>query len=417
MPDDLELLRAYLERGSEESFRLLVERHGGMVHAVAMRILQNPALAEEAAQAAFILLARKGAGLRAGTVVPGWLYRTVRFVSLAALRQEQRRATQQQDLAKMNEPGAAAWRQIEPLLDEAVNRLEEKDRHLVVLRFLEGCSFAETGAALGISEAAAKMRATRALDKLRDWLAREGVAVQPGSLAATLAVNGIAGLTPELSQSIAAIALNPGASPSSTLPGLVQAGSGALNWYRTKAALWLAGVVTLVLTGAFGAYEWLKPKPAIGSFQAVAGTWEGTSVTTGNAAPGRQDDAILIIQTTDQGRACSVQMRVPDEGGDSTNVFRFEHRLNGAGTRVITVDDPRIGLFDGEAVVTASSTAGGVWQARFQSRSPDNRRLTECEWSLADGALRIWRHDRFPGPQGSLDMFTEVKLRRRLPAP
>src|SRR3954453_11297618 len=91
MKDDRELLREYAEGGSDEAFRLIVERHAGMVHGAALRIVREPSFAEEIAQAVFILLARKSASLPRSVVLAGWLHQTTRFVALAALRSERRR--------------------------------------------------------------------------------------------------------------------------------------------------------------------------------------------------------------------------------------------------------------------------------------------------------------------------------------
>src|SRR2546427_11451004 len=69
MPDDVELLREYVEHGSEEAFRRFVERHTGMVHGAALRIVRNESMAEEVTQAVFIILARKARSLRRKTVL------------------------------------------------------------------------------------------------------------------------------------------------------------------------------------------------------------------------------------------------------------------------------------------------------------------------------------------------------------
>ena len=57
--NDLELLRRYCETASEDAFRQLVDRHLGMVYAVALRQVRNPDWADEVAHAVFIALARK----------------------------------------------------------------------------------------------------------------------------------------------------------------------------------------------------------------------------------------------------------------------------------------------------------------------------------------------------------------------
>jgi DNA-directed RNA polymerase specialized sigma24 family protein len=91
MPDDFELLRQYVEHGSSEAFEVLVERHSGMLHGAALRVVRDESRAEEITQAVFIILARKAASLRRRTILAGWLYRTAHFVALETLRAERRR--------------------------------------------------------------------------------------------------------------------------------------------------------------------------------------------------------------------------------------------------------------------------------------------------------------------------------------
>src|SRR4051795_5774048 len=103
MGDDLELLREYSQRGSEDAFRALVERHAGMVHGAALRMVRDAALAQDITQAVFILLARKAGEFKNGTVVAGWLYRTTRFSALQTLRSERRRQHQHAQTECMND--------------------------------------------------------------------------------------------------------------------------------------------------------------------------------------------------------------------------------------------------------------------------------------------------------------------------
>src|SRR5436190_890789 len=89
--DDWQLLQNYVERDSETAFRTLVNRYVNLVYSVAVRYVRDAQLAEEVAQAVFILLARKARGFRPGVMLSGWLFRTTRFVASRAVRAEQRR--------------------------------------------------------------------------------------------------------------------------------------------------------------------------------------------------------------------------------------------------------------------------------------------------------------------------------------
>src|SRR5688572_24305287 len=100
MNDD-ELLQAYTKDRSELAFEELVQRHLPLVYSVAFRQVGDVALAEDAAQAVFILLAKKAGTLRSGTILVGWLFRTTRFVANRALRAEIRRKHREQTAMAM----------------------------------------------------------------------------------------------------------------------------------------------------------------------------------------------------------------------------------------------------------------------------------------------------------------------------
>src|SRR5215216_608748 len=169
MADDFELVTEFARNGSEEAFRELVERHSGMVRGVAMRVA-GEAAADEITQAVFVILARKVPTLRPGTVVGAWLHRTARFVALESVRAEQRRRQKNEAFSMIQNGNDPLWTEVAPVLDRAIGKLGESERSAVVLRFLEGLSFADVGRQLGISEGAAKMRVGRALERLRELL-------------------------------------------------------------------------------------------------------------------------------------------------------------------------------------------------------------------------------------------------------
>jgi RNA polymerase sigma factor (sigma-70 family) len=181
---DIELVRAYAERDSEEAFAALVQRYVNLVYSAARRQVRDADAAQEVTQATFIILARKAHKLDERTIVSAWLYRTARFAAADFLKMRTRRIKHEQEAALMEpETNNASWEEIEPLLDEAVNELTESDRAAIVLRYFEKKTLREVGVALGVSEDTAQKRLTRAVERLRKSFAREGVVLSAGALA------------------------------------------------------------------------------------------------------------------------------------------------------------------------------------------------------------------------------------------
>src|SRR5262249_26112442 len=176
--DDILLLREYVERGSQEAFAALVALHLNKVYSVAMRHTRNPHQAEEITQAVFVILARKARRLGKRIILSGWLCQTARLASVTLIRGEIRRVRREQEAQMQNEvnkPASEVWAQIAPLLDAAMAGLSEADHHALVLRFFDDKSMKEIGAALGASEDAAKMRVSRAVEKLRLFFTKRGI--------------------------------------------------------------------------------------------------------------------------------------------------------------------------------------------------------------------------------------------------
>ena len=96
---------------------------------------------------------------------------------------------------------ADPWPHIAPLLDDAMAGLSENDRHAIVLRYFDGKSMKEVGAALGGSEDAAKMRVNRAVEKLRTFFAKQAA---PAGLAAAVTTAALSGTAITTSAIIAA---------------------------------------------------------------------------------------------------------------------------------------------------------------------------------------------------------------------
>lgn len=181
MVDDDKLLAQYARDGAEAAFGQLIARHLSLVYSTCLRETGSPSQAEDATQIVFLLLARKAKSLRAGPSLAGWLYNAARFVAKDIRKQEARRQrgeqTVMQEMTHRQETPAPEWERVEPLLNDALSALKPGEREAVLLRFLEGHSLAETGAALGLSEDAARMRVSRAVEKMRRYLTAHGAAV------------------------------------------------------------------------------------------------------------------------------------------------------------------------------------------------------------------------------------------------
>jgi RNA polymerase sigma factor (sigma-70 family) len=194
MIDAAKLLRRYVKDGSHEAFEELVSRHSGLVYSAALRQVRSPELAQEVAQSVFVTLAQKAGRLPDDVILAGWLYRATWFSATKVARQEHRRQLREQGSLLMNAHATeeeSVWKQIEPHLDDAMEKLGETDRTALVLRYLENKSLREVGLALGTNEDAAQKRVARALEKLRTLFTRRKIGVSSTALAGAMSTFGI----------------------------------------------------------------------------------------------------------------------------------------------------------------------------------------------------------------------------------
>jgi DNA-directed RNA polymerase specialized sigma24 family protein len=125
-----ELLRRYAG-GHEEAFTLLVHRHAPMVWGVCRRMLDNEQDAEDAFQAVFLVLLRKGALLPVPQSLAAFLQGVAYRISQKAkmTSEHRRRHEARSGTRTANNPLAAVeLRELRALLDEALARLPEKYR-------------------------------------------------------------------------------------------------------------------------------------------------------------------------------------------------------------------------------------------------------------------------------------------------
>jgi RNA polymerase sigma factor (sigma-70 family) len=190
---DVDLLRSYAETGSNTAFASLVERHLNLVYSVARRHVQSAPLAEDVAQSVFIELARNARQIKSATPLAAWLHLVSRRMALNAARGEMRRHARETAAAELAEmkTSSPGWTEIEPALDEAVESLDLADRNAILLRYFESKSLREIGSALGVSEDTAQKRVSRALEQLRKFFVRRGIAVTAAGLVGNLSAHAI----------------------------------------------------------------------------------------------------------------------------------------------------------------------------------------------------------------------------------
>src|SRR6185295_17494404 len=110
------------------------------------------------------------------------------------------------------------WRRVAPLLDDAMEKLSERDRVALMLRYFENRPWREVAWSLKVTEDAAQKRVARALEKLRVLFTKRGVTVTDTLIASAVSANSRQAVSAEMLKEVCvAAATNGTATPYSTL--------------------------------------------------------------------------------------------------------------------------------------------------------------------------------------------------------
>jgi len=181
MSDEQELVRA-AQGGDRDAFALLVERHQGMVYSLAFRMVGDREDAADLAQDAFLNAWRGLARFDSRSAFATWLYRLTSNVCIDFLRREKRRGglsltvdDQENREAELADERWSPQRLLEleetrGALQKALAALSPEHRQILLLREMEGLSYADIAQALGLEEGTVKSRIARARLALRDIL-------------------------------------------------------------------------------------------------------------------------------------------------------------------------------------------------------------------------------------------------------
>ena len=169
---DGQLLAAFLADRDEGAFAELVRRHGPLVWAACRRLLPDPADAEDAFQAAFLVLVQRARRLTGDAAVGPWLYRVAVWTARNVRRRNARALARRKSLPPAvadPAPGPAAD-DLRADLDAALLALPEKYRAPLVLCHLQGWTRRDAAAAIGCPEGTLSSLLSRGLDRLRHLL-------------------------------------------------------------------------------------------------------------------------------------------------------------------------------------------------------------------------------------------------------
>jgi RNA polymerase sigma-70 factor (ECF subfamily) len=174
----LEEIRTRSEEERQRAFAALVERHGPAVLRACRAILRDEHAAEDAFQAAFLVIARKAGSLRVRDSLAPWLHEVACRVARCARASAARRRRHERKAAELAEPSARepGPDDLGPLIHEEIDRLPGRYRAPIVLCFLEGLTREQAAGRLRWPLGTLQSRLARGREQLRRRLSRRGVA-------------------------------------------------------------------------------------------------------------------------------------------------------------------------------------------------------------------------------------------------
>lgn len=271
---DAQLLTAFVEHQDEDAFAALVKRHGHLVWGVCRRLL-NHHDAEDAFQAAILILARKAESIRPREMLGGWLHGVAYRTALKARASRLKQLMREQRVPGMPEPAAAPreYSDLHAVLDQELTGLPERYRLPIILCVLGDKSIKEAARQLGWPPGTLAGRLFRGRKLLATRLARRGIVASAGSL-----------VLPQVASAM----------PASLVGSTIEAATAKLA-IPTKVAALMRGVMTAMLVTK------LKAAALVLLVLTVVGVGGGflSRSTTATAQPaGEQEKAHAKTQPT-----------------------------------------------------------------------------------------------------------------------
>ena len=169
---DEQLIR-WVADGDPSCLGTLFERHHRGVYRFFLHMLRNPAVAEDLTQEVFLKMLKKANSFRGEGTFRAWMFSIARNVAYEHLRRHKLRQTEALDEAGMegladqhSAEDSAAGRQQVALVMQAIARLPDAMREVILLGRFEFDSYEELGQALDCSAGTARVRMHRAMKQL-----------------------------------------------------------------------------------------------------------------------------------------------------------------------------------------------------------------------------------------------------------
>jgi RNA polymerase sigma factor (sigma-70 family) len=370
---DAELLAAFVRSRDPAAFEGLVCRHGPMVLAACRAVLANPADADDACQATFVVLHRKAHTIQRPGTLGGWLIRVARRAAFEVKRATASRRNRECCAARpepVHGPDLS-WREACAILHEELDRLPAKYRLPLVSCYLEGKTRDEAATELGCSPDALRGRIDRGRAELRSRMQKRGIALSAGLLAAVIPTAAPGGVTAAIiapSPVVAAVART-----------LTAASRGwSIGGGLSLAAGLLAGTIVLA-TGAGS-----PPVPPV--------------------TPSKEK---LVEAAKPSPQADAFGDPLPDGASARLGTVRFNHGENlkalvyaSDGKTVVSVGNGMARVWDAENGIELRhfSTGASAWDERAQI-TPDGKKLVLL--------FQEWRND----PLKEFDLASGKELR------
>jgi RNA polymerase sigma factor (sigma-70 family) len=283
---DAQLLERFVRQNDEAAFELLLWRHGPMAWNLCRRILPDFHEAEDAFQAAMLVLAKKAGSISKKQSLASWLYKVTFRIALRARADSSRRVHLERQ-ARSWRPRFFTWEpdngftELRPLIDEALNELPEKYRAPVVLCYLQNKTNEEAARLLQWPIGTVKTRLAKARELLGRWLRHRGVIMSAAGLTSILKPTSNSALTAGILTATLKAAM------------LVSAGSFGAAAVSIRALLLMEGTMKAMI--------WTKVKivTAVVMCVGVAGSGAGV-ITYRSWAADQPGNAPLVVQKTDE---------------------------------------------------------------------------------------------------------------------